>query len=177
VILLISLGLTRLQKRGWRWLLIGAVLAANGYGLFLTARDPAFLKDDWRGAVAYLTAQEQPEDVILLYSTHIQFPFGYYYAGQLPQKPISLNLENYPLAPLVAGHGRAWLLYPYTRRPTHYPMQPLRPQGYWADDPERNPLLVTWLAAQADNIIDYQHFRGIELWLVDLSAARAVTRP
>lgn len=174
VILLISLGLTRLQKRGWRWLLMGAVLAANGYGLFLTSRDPAFLKDDWRGAVAYITAREQPEDVILLYSTHIQFPFGYYYAGQLPQKPISLNLENYPLEPLTAGYERAWLVYPYTRRPTHYPMQPLRPAGYWAEDPERNPLLVSWFAAHQEAIVDYQHFRGIELWLVDLDVAQTV---
>ena len=177
LLLLVSLGLTRLKAKGWRWLLIGVVLAANGYGLLLTARDPAFLKDDWRGAVAYLTAQEQPDDVILLYSTHIQFPFGYYYAGQLPQKPISLNLENYPLEPLTAGHNRAWLVYPYTRRPTHYPMQPLLPQGYWQADPDRNPLLVAWLTAHTDNIVEYQHFRGIEMWLVDLSAVQAIQKP
>jgi hypothetical protein len=27
--------------------------------------------------------------------------------------------------------------------------------------------LVDWLETHTDDIIDYEHFRGIELWLVD----------
>ena len=86
-----------------------------------------------------------------------------------PVEPISLNLEQYPIDPLVVDHRRAWVIYPYTRRPTHYPMQPPMPNGFWHDDPDRNPLLEAWFEAHAGRIIDYQHFPGIEMWLVDLS--------
>ena len=129
------------------------------------------MRDDWRGTAAYVVQNEQPGDVVLLYTTHIGLSFGYYYQGDAPLKPISFNLEQFAIGPLVKDHQRAWVVYPYTRRPTHYPMQPLMPNGYWDDDPDRNPRLVKWLEAHTDNIIDYQHFRGIQMWLVDLSAA------
>jgi hypothetical protein len=152
----------------WRVLLIGGLIIASGYGLVATHLDPAFEKDDWRGAASYIAREEGPGDVILLYTTHVKFPFGYYYQGHAPQKPISLNLENFPIEPLTEGYSRAWVVYPYTRRPTHYPMQPLMPDGYWADDPMRNPLLAQWFEAHSDNFVDYQHFGGIQVWLVDL---------
>jgi hypothetical protein len=49
-------------------------------------------------------------------------------------------------------------------------MQPPLPEGFWHEDPDRNPYLVEWFEARADQIIDYQHFPGIEMWLVDLKA-------
>jgi hypothetical protein len=47
-------------------------------------------------------------------------------------------------------------------------MQPLMPDGFWADDPARNPYLVEWLETKTNHIIDYQHWPGIEMWLIDL---------
>lgn len=169
LILLFAFGVTRVTRSAWRVLLMGGLVTASGYGLVATHLDPAFKKDDWRGTASYIMQNEQPGDVVLLYTTHIKFAFGYYYQGNAPQKPISLNLEDFPIEPLTEGHRRVWVVYPYTRRPTHYPMQPLMPDGYWDDDPARNPLLVEWLRARASNVLDYRHFRGIEVWLVDLS--------
>ncbi len=176
-ILLFAFGVTRMKPSPWRSLLLTGLIVASGYGLVTTHLDPAFQKDDWRGVAAYISRYEQPEDVILLYTTHIKFPFDYYYQGQAPSKPISLNLAQYPLEPLTTGHHRAWVVYPYTRRPTHYPKQPLLPNGYWDNDPDRNPLLVEWLEAHANDVIDYQHFRGIQLWLVDLNTTTARSKP
>jgi hypothetical protein len=140
--------------------------------LVVTHFDAAFQKDNWRAAAAYVATHEQPGDVILLYTTHIKFAFDYYYRGDAPLKPISLNLEQFPIESLTAEHGRGWVVYPYTRRPTHYPMQPLLPNGFWANDPARNPRLVEWFNAHADKIVDRQHFRGIQTWLVDLNKAQ-----
>ena len=165
--LLLAFGTTRIRATPRRGLLMAGLIVASGYGLLNTRCDPAFIRDDWRGAAAHVAQNEQPGDVVLLYTTHIEFSFGYYFRGASPQKPISLNLEQYPVDPLTAGHRRAWVVYPYTRRPTHYPMQPLLPTGYWNDDPDRNPNLVQWFDAHAGDIVDYRHSPGIELWLVN----------
>lgn len=172
LVLLLAFGASRVSQSSWRILLIIGLVAAGGYGLLVTHLDPAFQKDDWRGVAAYVTHRARPDDVVLLYTTHIKLPFDYYYRGAAPQKPISLNLEYYPIEPLTAGHQRAWVVYPYTRRPTHYPMQPLIPGGYWDNDPDRNPQLVRWLEDRVTQIINYQHFRGVQVWLVDLKVAR-----
>lgn len=168
LILLLAFGATCVARPSWRVLLIGGLVAASGYGLVASRLDPAFKKDNWHGAASYIAQSEQPGDVILLYTTHIKFAFSYYYQGNAPQKPISLNLDNFPIEPLTESHRRAWVVYPYTRCPTHYPMQPLMSDGYWDNDPARNPLLVEWLQARANNVLDYRHFRGIQVWLVDL---------
>jgi uncharacterized membrane protein len=168
LVLLAAFGVNRIVRPGWRtWLTSGLVIASS-YGLVTTYLDPTFWKDDWRSAITYVNQNEQPGDVILLYTAHIQFVFNYYYRGAAPRKPISLNLDKFQIEPLVANHQRAWVVYPYTRPPTHYPMQPLRPNGFWLNDPDRNPYLVDWLEAKTDQIITYQHWPGIEIWLVDL---------
>ena len=174
LILLLAFGISRIKTSQWRVLLIAGLLVANIYGLISTQGDPVFHKDDWRRTATYIGQNEQSDDVVLLYSTHIKFAFDYYFDSQIPQKPISLNLDNYPIEPLTEGHNRAWIVYPYTRRPTHYPMQPLLPDGYWADDPDRNPILDQWLADHQSNVVDYQHFRGIQVWLVELASPQVV---
>ena len=171
LMLLLAFGASRVRRAVWRNLIIAGLIVGSGYGLVLTRLDPAFHKDNWRGTVAYISGNEESDDVILLYTAHIKFPFDYYYLGDIPTKPLSLNQELYPIEPLTDGHRRVWIVYPYTRRPTHYPMQPLLPDGFWHDDPDRNPYLVNWLESHTDDIIDYQHFRGVELWLVDQGEA------
>jgi uncharacterized membrane protein len=167
LLLLLAFSALRLHQRPWRQLLVAGLIVASGYGLLITRIDPAFQKDDWRAVAAYIDHHQQADEVILLYTTHIKYVFDYYYRGGTSTTPISLNLDNFPLEPLTDGHRRVWIVYPYTRRPTHYPMQPLMPDGFWHNDPERNPYLVDWLETHTDDIIDYEHFRGIELWLVD----------
>ena len=119
--LLLAVGLSRLTQLHWRMGLLGGLIIASGYGFSATQLDPAFQKDNWRGVASYISQNEQPQDVILLYTTHIKFAFDYYYQGYAPSKPLSLNLESFKIESLTAGHRRVWVVYPYTRRPTHYP--------------------------------------------------------
>ena len=44
--------------------------------------------------------------------------------------------------------------------------------GYWYQDPKRNPQVADWLEAHAGVVQDYQHFCGLEIWLIDLTAGR-----
>ena len=172
LLLLLALGAIQLkQSPRWRNLLVAGLIIASGYGLLSTWSDPAFFRDNWRDLVAYVSQHEQPGDVILLYTPHIELPFNYYYTGQNPHRPISRVLEYLPIEPLTAGQRRAWLIYPYSRHPTHDPKRPIRPAGGWQEDSGRNPLLVDWLARHADHQLDYRHFRGLELWLVELDQA------
>jgi glycosyltransferase involved in cell wall biosynthesis len=100
---------------------------------------------------------------------NLRSSFAFYWGGRLLSW-----IANwwYPIADLIRGHQRAWFVYPYTRRPTHYPMQPLMPDGYWYQDPKRDPRVTAWLKARADAVQDYQHFCGIEIWLTALTAGR-----
>lgn len=177
LLLLLAFGAVRIKRSAWRRLMAAGLILATGYGVINTGYDPAFYRDNWRDLVAYVARQELPGDVILLYTPHINLPFDYYYRGDAPRRPISQVLEYLPLEPLTAGHQRAWVIYPYSRHPNHDPRRPLRPNGGWRQDADRNPLLVAWLDAHHDALLDYRHFRGMELWLVALDQATAGSEP
>jgi len=175
LLLLLAFGAVRIRRSLWRGLMVAGLILVTGYGLVNTSYDPAFYRDNWRELVAYVTRHEQPGDVVLLYTPHIKLPFDYYYRGDIPRQPISQVLEYLPLEPLTAGHQRAWVVYPYSRHPNHDPKRPLRPDGGWHEDADRNPRLVEWLDDHTDDIIDYHHFRGMELWLVALNQNTAAS--
>jgi hypothetical protein len=95
-------------------------------GVFLFAdrnwfTDPAFTKDDWRGAVAYVRAQLAPDEGVVLVSGHA-LPAWRYYAPdiepvRLPELEILdvnavLNLDNAATAldSELAGKQGAWLV-------------------------------------------------------------------
>lgn len=46
--------------------------------------DPRFIRDDVRGAAAYLSEVAAPDDVVVLHDTLIRFVFDYYYQGDAP---------------------------------------------------------------------------------------------
>ena len=73
--LLLAFGVIRIGRSGWRILIIAALIVSSGYDLVLTRLYPAFYKDDWRGAVTYISGNKQSDDVISLYSAHIKFLF------------------------------------------------------------------------------------------------------
>jgi 4-amino-4-deoxy-L-arabinose transferase-like glycosyltransferase len=84
-------------------LLLGALLVANGWGLWLQATTP--LKADFRGATAYLTHRKSHDDLILF-----QIPYGRYsyeyYARQRPGMPLKGGAYRIFL-PSVGGNGGA----------------------------------------------------------------------
>ena len=120
-LLLVIFGISRIKQPLMQNLLSLGLVLGSFYGLITTYADPVFFKDDWRGTIQHIQKNEEPGDVILLYTTHIRFPFSYYYDGPSTIEPLSLNLQQFPIEQLTDNHQRAWVIYPYTRRPTPLP--------------------------------------------------------
>ena len=170
LLLLASYGTFRLVAPLQRKVLAAGLVGITVLGLIVIFQSTAYQKDDWRSAAAYVTRQEQLGDAVLLRSLHIKFAFDYYYRGQADTIPVTVNIEEFEIDPLVAGSKRVWLIFPYTRRPTHYPMQPLTDENVWALETSKLPFLRRWFSENESNIIDSQRFLGIQVWLIKLDS-------
>lgn len=100
--------------RGGALLLGGLLLVSQGQWLAVQFHDPALIKDDVRGAAAYLEDVVLPGDVVVLHDTLIGFTFDAYYdgawtalprAGQGDETAVVAELEA-----LGAGANRVWFL-------------------------------------------------------------------
>ncbi len=152
----------------YRLLMASSLILLMMFGLVVISRSATYQKDDWRAAAAYVSQHQQPGDAVLLRSLHIKFAFNYYYTGQSEPVPVTVNLEEYDPNRLLGAAHRAWLIFPYTRRPTHYPMQPLTDESVWKLDTSELPLLRDWFNQHQLDIIDDRRFLGIQVWLIKL---------
>jgi uncharacterized membrane protein len=166
LLLLAAYGAFQLPTPLQRRVLFAGLVLSMVLGLVVSFQSAAYQKDNWRGAAAYVARHEQPGDVVLLRSLHIKFAFDYYYNGQADTRPVTVNLEEYEIAPLVMGAKRAWLIFHYTRRPTHYPMQPLTGENVWDLETSELPFLRRWFFDHESNIVDSQRFLGVQVWLI-----------
>jgi 4-amino-4-deoxy-L-arabinose transferase-like glycosyltransferase len=76
-------------------------------------------KEDWRGAVQYIAAHEQPGDVLLMVDEDLWLPFEHYYHGSMSHLGISRTItERDFLAARVglaaSSHKRIWLVLSHT---------------------------------------------------------------
>ena len=124
-LLLTAAGIT-LSTRRWRWLtmLLGAgVLLSQATWLKVQFTSPSLIKDDVKGAAAYLNAVARPDDRIVLHDTLIGFVFDYYYQGAAPwtaipaygqfdREAIIARLQNTG----TEAAGRLWFLTEPTPR-------------------------------------------------------------
>lgn len=96
-------GLVR-QSRLLAGSLLMAILAANGLGIWLQAREP--IKTDFRAATSYLASQMTPDDLILFQIPYGRYSFDYY-RDQYSERPSiqSSGGEFRVFLPLVAGKG------------------------------------------------------------------------
>jgi mannosyltransferase len=170
LLLLAAYGLFQLASPAQRRIVGVGLVAATLTGLIAMFMLPTYQKDQWRLAADYIAHHEQPADVVLLRSLHIKYAFDYYYEGRAESVPATVNLTEYNVEELTSGAARAWLVFPYTRRPTHYPMQPLTDESVWDLEQDEPARLKAWFEAHQANIVDSQRFLGIQLWLVDLKS-------
>ncbi len=70
----------------WFWLAAAVVLVCIPSGVTLAAYyfDPAVARDDYRAAVAYISAAAGPDDAVILNAPGQREVFDYYYQGDLP---------------------------------------------------------------------------------------------
>lgn len=165
LLLMIGWGLSRLPSAPAHGLTLALVclLWANHAGQFDSL---PYQKDAWREAAGYIAQNAQADDIILLRSAHIQLPFDYYYHGPGEQKLSSFNTTAYPIATLTSPARRTWVVMPYTRRPTHYPMQPETAANVWELD-EAAGNLQAFVTQNQARLLDQRRFLGVEIWLVD----------
>jgi len=99
----------------------GSLLVFSVISLRATYFDTARQRPDVRSAAAYITANEQPGDVIVLLSGHQSPVFGYYYRGASAVVPMPDGIMPPAQSPLdyraarelqyiANGHGRLWLV-------------------------------------------------------------------
>ncbi|UCC75561.1 MAG: hypothetical protein JSW37_08525, partial [Anaerolineales bacterium] len=114
-------------------------------------------KENWRSAVTYLSAQEQPSDLILLVDEDIWLPFEHYYDGSTRRIGVSRVVTDRDLLAARVGtvlphHGRMWLVLSHTD----------------------NFLLKDYLtASRCTELVSEKHFTGIEVDLFNIQLTAA----
>jgi uncharacterized membrane protein len=86
------------------------LLGCAAYGLDRLNTDPAYFRDDYRGAIGYVRSHEQPGDVIIHNAVP---PFAYYDAGPAPASYFPTGPDDEAnvvseLNRLANGHQRLW---------------------------------------------------------------------
>jgi hypothetical protein len=99
----------------WRWAILSVLVALSLVGVnnwYVSGT-----KDDWRGAAAYVEAQAQPTDGVIIWPNYYRLPFAYYSAvGQplYPSTPWSqLYLPTWGMSidlPQDVRNDRIWLV-------------------------------------------------------------------
>ncbi len=92
------------QSRLLAGFLLVAILAANGLGVWLQAREP--IKTDFRAATYYLVDRMEPDDLILFQIPYGRYSFDYY-RERYPERPSTQSSggEFRAFLPLVARQG------------------------------------------------------------------------
>jgi len=109
-LLLIAAGLAYLPRLA-RWTVGLALVGLGLWGIVRFHTDHLFVKEDWRGAVAYVEAHEMAGDGLALRQLQYVVPFRYYYRGALEPAAVTLSRQTTPLEDIAAGCERLWLVF------------------------------------------------------------------
>jgi mannosyltransferase len=161
-LLLAAAGLARLPRpAGWT---MGLALAGLSlWGVVRFRADPLFVKEDWRGAAAYIEAQEAVGDALALRHLQYAVPFRYYYRGALEPAAVTRNQQTAPLADIAAGHERLWLVF---RGRHDNPHHLAWSAPFVLDRDETEPVVWAWVADHSPAQV--VAFSGLTVMLFDL---------
>ncbi|MEI2689680.1 MAG: glycosyltransferase family 39 protein [Anaerolineae bacterium] len=101
------------------WMVSALALVSIPTGITLAAYyfDPAAARDDYRAAVAYISAVAGPDDAVILNAPGQQEVFDYYYQGDLPvyglpeQRPADEAATQARLEEIAGQHPHLYTLY------------------------------------------------------------------
>jgi 4-amino-4-deoxy-L-arabinose transferase-like glycosyltransferase len=115
--IIVARGISRMPGRVLGRLMLASILVASVWPIANAYRYEQ--KENWRGAVAYISAQERPEDVIVLVDEDIWIPFEHYYCGATRRVGFSRSLTEPSLLAarvgmLVPSYSRIWLVLSHT---------------------------------------------------------------
>jgi mannosyltransferase len=110
-LVLIAIGLLRIDRRAWRVAAIGAICALSLVTTGLLYRRAS---EDWRGAVNYLVANTRPEDRVLYYQSVGQFAGESYREWLQPSTPkptaVGIDPDNPSWQGSLGEARRVWLV-------------------------------------------------------------------
>lgn len=115
LVLLASVGICRVPGRYWL-VVLGVFLALSGRGLYRWYADVE--KEDWRGAVNYVTSEATPGDAIMFYAVGGR-PFLYYLNRVHASSDLLVQLpdpDDHLLATLPSQYDRVWLVLSHEDR-------------------------------------------------------------
>jgi mannosyltransferase len=150
--IIVACGIARAPGGILKPLLVGAIVLVSALPVANTYRYEQ--KENWRAAVQYITAEEQPSDLIFLVDEDIWLPFEHYYDGSARRVGVSRVVTDRDLLAarvgmLLSDHARIWLVLSHTDNLT---------------------LKDCLMASRYTQVLSEKHFTGVE---VDLFAVRS----
>jgi len=161
-LLLAASGLARLPRPA-RW---AAGLALAGVGLWGATRlhaAPVFVKEDWRGAAAYVEERGAPGDALALRYFQYVVPWRYYYRGTLEPAAVTLNRQTTSLEEIAARHRRLWLIFRARHDDPHHLAWG---SAFVFERDETDPIVRAWVSKHPLGSIT--SFHGVVVMLFDL---------
>ena len=115
--ILASRGIARMPGRALPALLTAGIVLASSWPVADMYRFQQ--KEDWRGAVQYIAAHEQPGDLLLMVDEDLWLPFEHYYQGAMSHLGVSRTITDRDFLAARAGlaassHRRIWLVLSHT---------------------------------------------------------------
>ena len=115
--IIVARGISRMPGRLAKSLLAGAIVLVSLWPIANIYRYQQ--KEDWRGSVQYISAQEQPGDVLLMVDEDIWIPFEHYYRGSMYHMNVSRAVTDRDFLMARVGlaassYRRIWLVLSHT---------------------------------------------------------------
>lgn len=173
LLLLIVSSWMRLPRPSWRALSAAGFVLICVANVVVTMRSDYDEREDWRDAVAYTQAQLQPGDGVLFESTISLRVFHHYFEGDLDSISIfgvtdAEGQEPYPLSEKAEiSTDRLWALYRIPQGSAHYLGIMRKSFDPFSLQPKMSPMSI-WVYERQDQIIDYQKFNGVNVYLLGL---------
>jgi uncharacterized membrane protein len=167
-LLLLALGAFRPHKR-WAWIGLSlALLVASAAGTVRIFVDPHLAKEDWRTAIAVVSEQRMPDDLMILRNPEHIIPVRYYHRSSLgPWTYLHPRIETDPWSAIIDEYRpqRLWLVYLNPTESNHLLTKGLPFDIYTKAD----PATVAWLAVHRGEIVEEWSLSGLTVLLVQLS--------
>jgi len=151
--IIVARGIARMPGRVLGMLVVGAIVLIS---LWPIANVYCYeQKENWRAAVQYIIAEEQPADLIFMVDEDIWLPFEHYYHGSVRRMGVSRTVTDRDLLAARVGmvlpnYTRIWLVLSHTN----------------------NLALKDYLTtSRYTELVSERHFTGIE---VDLFAVKSL---
>jgi hypothetical protein len=163
LLLLSAVGIVRIAH----WPVLAPVLACVAlvpayFGLSAQYFDPSLARDDYRGLVAAIVRDAQPNDAVVLVAPNQTEIFDYYYHGDLPtiglpaERPIDADDTTNRLEAIRAQYDRVWLVS-------------------WAvDQADPHGVIASWLATNAFQAT-HQWYGSVQLAQIGFPSAARTT--